>query len=87
MGLFRRSALDFHSLTLHLIDGGGLRALSQAKIVQETIDRIAYDDRVAESDASRSTPRVVDYFDMICGSGFGGQVALCLLANCTHHST
>ncbi|KAH8818955.1 hypothetical protein DL96DRAFT_1715227 [Flagelloscypha sp. PMI_526] len=62
-------------LRLLSLDGGGLRALSQAKILQETLDRIAYDNG-AGSDAPRSEPRVVDYFDLICGSGFGGLLAI-----------
>ncbi|KAH8833187.1 hypothetical protein DL96DRAFT_1811706 [Flagelloscypha sp. PMI_526] len=63
------SSSTSRGLRLLSFDGGGLRALSQAKIIQETIDRIAYDDSVSESGASRPTPRVADYFDMICGSG------------------
>ncbi|KAH8824780.1 hypothetical protein DL96DRAFT_1817429 [Flagelloscypha sp. PMI_526] len=62
-------------LRLLSFDGGGLRALSQAKILQETLDRIAYDN-VAGSDTPRSEPRVADYFDLICGSGFGGLLAI-----------
>ncbi|KAH8833176.1 P-loop containing nucleoside triphosphate hydrolase protein, partial [Flagelloscypha sp. PMI_526] len=31
---------------------------------------------VSQSDALRPLPRVVDYFDMICGSGFGGLLAI-----------
>ncbi|KAH8833143.1 acyl transferase/acyl hydrolase/lysophospholipase [Flagelloscypha sp. PMI_526] len=62
-------------LMLLSFDGGGLRALSQAKILQETLDRVTYDD-VADSNSSRPTPRVADYFDMVCGSGFGGLLAI-----------
>ncbi|KAH8814677.1 hypothetical protein DL96DRAFT_420437 [Flagelloscypha sp. PMI_526] len=40
------------------------------------MDRIAYDESVAQSGASRPTPRVADYFDMVCGSGFGGLLAI-----------
>ncbi|KAH8814665.1 hypothetical protein DL96DRAFT_1684926 [Flagelloscypha sp. PMI_526] len=40
------------------------------------MDRIAYDERVAESVTSRPTPRIADYFDMVCGSGFGGLLAI-----------
>ncbi|KAH8833157.1 hypothetical protein DL96DRAFT_710944 [Flagelloscypha sp. PMI_526] len=61
-------------LRLLSFDGGGLRALSQAKIIQETLNRIAYDD--AGSNSSHPTPRVTDYFDMVCGSGFGGLLAI-----------
>ncbi|KAH8814672.1 hypothetical protein DL96DRAFT_420199 [Flagelloscypha sp. PMI_526] len=63
-------------LRLLSFDGGGLRALSQAKILQETMDRIAYDESAAESGVSRPTPRVADHFDMVCGSGFGGLLAI-----------
>ncbi|KAH8818947.1 acyl transferase/acyl hydrolase/lysophospholipase, partial [Flagelloscypha sp. PMI_526] len=62
-------------LRLLSFDGGGLRAFSQAKIIQETLDRIAFDN-VAESGVTRSKPRVADYFDLICGSGFGGLLAI-----------
>ncbi|KAH8814675.1 hypothetical protein DL96DRAFT_420319 [Flagelloscypha sp. PMI_526] len=63
-------------LRLLSFDGGGLRALSQAKILQETMDRIAYDESVGESGVSRPAPRIADYFDMVCGSGFGGLLAI-----------
>ncbi|KAH8814667.1 acyl transferase/acyl hydrolase/lysophospholipase [Flagelloscypha sp. PMI_526] len=63
-------------LRLLSFDGGGLRALSQAKILQETTDRIAYDESVGESGVSRPAPRVADHFDMVCGSGFGGLLAI-----------
>ncbi|KAH8814663.1 hypothetical protein DL96DRAFT_419947 [Flagelloscypha sp. PMI_526] len=63
-------------LKLLSFDGGGLRALSQAKILKETMDRIAYDESAAESEVPRPAPRVADYFDMVCGSGFGGVLAI-----------
>ncbi|KAH8814629.1 hypothetical protein DL96DRAFT_1752984 [Flagelloscypha sp. PMI_526] len=63
-------------LRLLSFDGGGLRALSQAKILQETMDRIVYDESTTESGVSRPTPRVADHFDMVCGSGFGGLLAI-----------
>ncbi|KAH8833147.1 hypothetical protein DL96DRAFT_710244 [Flagelloscypha sp. PMI_526] len=63
-------------LTFCPVDGSGLRALSQAKILRETLDRIAYDNDVADSNPSRLTPRVADYFDVVCGSGFGGLLAI-----------
>ncbi|KAH8804040.1 hypothetical protein DL96DRAFT_749023 [Flagelloscypha sp. PMI_526] len=40
------------------------------------MDRIAYDNGAVESNTSRSAPRVADYFDLVCGSGFGGLLAI-----------
>ncbi|KAH8832111.1 acyl transferase/acyl hydrolase/lysophospholipase [Flagelloscypha sp. PMI_526] len=57
-------------LRLLCFDGGGLCCLSQALIVKEMLDRLQYD-----SNSSRSL-KVVDYFDMIGGSGFGGLLAI-----------
>ncbi|KAH8804021.1 hypothetical protein DL96DRAFT_1686779 [Flagelloscypha sp. PMI_526] len=57
-------------LRLLSFDGGGLHCISQALIVQDTLHRI-------EHDLSLPTPpKISDYFDMICGSGFGGLLAI-----------
>ncbi|KAH8833238.1 hypothetical protein DL96DRAFT_1677429 [Flagelloscypha sp. PMI_526] len=57
-------------LRLLSFDGGGLHCISQALIIQDTLRRI-------EHDLSLPTPpKVSDYFDMICGSGFGGLLAI-----------
>ncbi|KAH8836003.1 hypothetical protein DL96DRAFT_1675811 [Flagelloscypha sp. PMI_526] len=53
-------------LRLLSFDGGGLHCVSQALIIQDTLRRIEQDCGLP------SPPRVCDYFDMICGSGFGG---------------
>ncbi|KAH8795183.1 acyl transferase/acyl hydrolase/lysophospholipase, partial [Flagelloscypha sp. PMI_526] len=51
-------------------DGGGLRAVSQALIVRDMFHRL-------EEDHQLSSPaRISDYFDMICGSGLGGLLAI-----------
>ncbi|KAH8834602.1 hypothetical protein DL96DRAFT_1581063 [Flagelloscypha sp. PMI_526] len=57
-------------LRLLSFDGGGLRALSQALIIREMLRRIRYDAGL------REPPKVADYFDVICGSGFGGLLAI-----------
>ncbi|KAH8813683.1 hypothetical protein DL96DRAFT_1685043 [Flagelloscypha sp. PMI_526] len=50
--------------------GGGLRAVSQALIVRDMFHRL-------EDDHKLSHPaRISDYFDMICGSGLGGLLAI-----------
>ncbi|KAH8806698.1 hypothetical protein DL96DRAFT_1822283 [Flagelloscypha sp. PMI_526] len=51
-------------------DGGGIRAVSQALMVKEMMNRVQVDCQLS------SPPRVCDYFDMICGSGFGGILAI-----------
>ncbi|KAH8804032.1 hypothetical protein DL96DRAFT_1823058 [Flagelloscypha sp. PMI_526] len=59
-----------NGLRLLSFDGGGLHCVSQALIIQDTLRRI-------EHDLSLPAPsRVSDYFDMICGSGFGGLLAI-----------
>ncbi|KAH8832113.1 hypothetical protein DL96DRAFT_1779924 [Flagelloscypha sp. PMI_526] len=57
-------------LRLLCFDGGGLCCLSQALIVKEMLGRLQYD--------SNSSPplKVINYFDMIGGSGFGGLLAI-----------
>ncbi|KAH8825458.1 hypothetical protein DL96DRAFT_1816978 [Flagelloscypha sp. PMI_526] len=57
---------------LHLLsfDGGGLHCISQALIIQDILYRIEHDHHLS------APPKVSDYFDMICGSGFGGLLAI-----------
>ncbi|KAH8822497.1 hypothetical protein DL96DRAFT_1684206 [Flagelloscypha sp. PMI_526] len=51
-------------------DGGGLRAISQALIIRDTLHRL-------EDSHQLSHPaKACDYFDMICGSGLGGILAI-----------
>ncbi|KAH8804037.1 hypothetical protein DL96DRAFT_1823082 [Flagelloscypha sp. PMI_526] len=57
-------------LRLLSFDGGGLHCISQALIIQDTLRRIEHDHDLP------SPPRVSGYFDMICGSGFGGLLAI-----------
>ncbi|KAH8833277.1 hypothetical protein DL96DRAFT_718752 [Flagelloscypha sp. PMI_526] len=59
-----------NGLRLLSIDGGGLHCVSQALIIQDTLRRIEHDLSLP------APPRVSDYFDMICGSGFGGLLAI-----------
>ncbi|KAH8834423.1 hypothetical protein DL96DRAFT_493763 [Flagelloscypha sp. PMI_526] len=51
-------------------DGGGIRAVSQALMIKEVMGRVQADLQLS------SPPRVCDYFDMVCGSGFGGILAI-----------
>ncbi|KAH8832462.1 hypothetical protein DL96DRAFT_1704525 [Flagelloscypha sp. PMI_526] len=51
-------------------DGGGIRAISQALMVREMMHRVEIDHRLS------SPVRVCGHFDMICGSGFGGLLAI-----------
>ncbi|KAH8823528.1 hypothetical protein DL96DRAFT_1819218 [Flagelloscypha sp. PMI_526] len=57
-------------LRLLAFDGGGIRAISQALIVRDMLHRL-------EEDHQLSRPaKVSDYFDMVCGSGLGGLLAI-----------
>ncbi|KAH8813778.1 hypothetical protein DL96DRAFT_1535379 [Flagelloscypha sp. PMI_526] len=57
-------------LRLLAFDGGGLRAISQALIIRDMFHRL-------EEDQQLTRPaRVCAYFDMICGSGLGGLLAI-----------
>ncbi|KAH8799500.1 hypothetical protein DL96DRAFT_1824232 [Flagelloscypha sp. PMI_526] len=57
-------------LRLLAFDGGGLRAISQALIIRDMLHRL-------EDDHQLSHPaKACDYFDMICGSGLGGLLAI-----------
>ncbi|KAH8824307.1 hypothetical protein DL96DRAFT_1818071 [Flagelloscypha sp. PMI_526] len=51
-------------------DGGGLRVLCQALIVREMLARLRGDRRLAQP------LKAADHFDIICGSGFGGLLAI-----------
>ncbi|KAH8834120.1 hypothetical protein DL96DRAFT_481741 [Flagelloscypha sp. PMI_526] len=51
-------------------DGGGIQAVSQALMVREMMSCVGVDCQLS------SPARVCDYFDMICGSGFGGLLAI-----------
>ncbi|KAH8822473.1 hypothetical protein DL96DRAFT_1819944 [Flagelloscypha sp. PMI_526] len=51
-------------------DGGGIRSISQALMVREMMHRIEMDHQLS------NPPKVSEYFDMICGSGLGGLLAV-----------
>ncbi|KAH8795890.1 hypothetical protein DL96DRAFT_1722748 [Flagelloscypha sp. PMI_526] len=57
-------------LRLLSFDGGGIRAVSQALMVREIAHRVEMDQQLS------SPTRICDHFDMICGSGFGGILAI-----------
>ncbi|KAH8834492.1 hypothetical protein DL96DRAFT_495498 [Flagelloscypha sp. PMI_526] len=57
-------------LRLLSFDGGGIRSVSQALMVREMMHRIEQDHQLPRP------PKVSDYFDMICGSGLGGLLAI-----------
>ncbi|EIW81559.1 FabD lysophospholipase-like protein [Coniophora puteana RWD-64-598 SS2] len=54
------------------IDGGGVRGLSALLIIRDIMRRIQI------REGLHSLPRPCDYFDLICGSGTGGLIALML---------
>ncbi|KAH8833221.1 hypothetical protein DL96DRAFT_1552220 [Flagelloscypha sp. PMI_526] len=62
------SSAPSDGLRLLSFDGGGLYCVSQALIIQDALRRIEHDLSLP------APPKVSDYFDMICGSGFGGLV-------------
>ncbi|KAH8833280.1 hypothetical protein DL96DRAFT_1493211, partial [Flagelloscypha sp. PMI_526] len=64
------SSPNDNGLRLLSFDGGGLQCVSQALIIQDTLRRIEHDLSLP------APPKVSDYFDMICGSGFGGLLAI-----------
>ncbi|KAH8834493.1 hypothetical protein DL96DRAFT_495528 [Flagelloscypha sp. PMI_526] len=51
-------------------DGGGIRSITQALMIREMMHRLEEDHRLPQP------PKVSDYFDMICGSGLGGLLAI-----------
>ncbi|KAH8831071.1 hypothetical protein DL96DRAFT_1811998 [Flagelloscypha sp. PMI_526] len=57
-------------LRLLSFDGGGIRSVTQALMVREMMHRVEEDRQMP------SPPKVSDYFDMICGSGLGGLLAV-----------
>ncbi|KAH8824125.1 hypothetical protein DL96DRAFT_247864 [Flagelloscypha sp. PMI_526] len=57
-------------LRLLSFDGGGIRSFTQALMVREMMHRIEEDHQLP------SPPKVSEYFDMICGSGLGGVLAV-----------
>ncbi|RDW57242.1 hypothetical protein BP5796_12692 [Coleophoma crateriformis] len=61
-----------HPLCLLSLDGGGIRGVSELKILGQIMERIK-DDEGLESD-----PCPADYFDMIGGTSTGGIIALLL---------
>ncbi|KAH8798768.1 hypothetical protein DL96DRAFT_1638752 [Flagelloscypha sp. PMI_526] len=64
------SSSSANGLRLLSFDGGGIRVISQALMVREMMHRVEEDHQLA------SPPKVSDYFDMICGSGLGGLLAI-----------
>lgn len=56
-----------------LLDGGGIRGLSELLILKEIMSRIQKDE------GATTTPKPCDYFDLIGGSSTGGYVIGCCL--------
>ncbi|KAH8813457.1 hypothetical protein DL96DRAFT_1821248 [Flagelloscypha sp. PMI_526] len=59
-----------NGLRLLSFDGGGIRAISQALMIKEIMHRVKEDHQL------QRPPQVSDYFDMVCGSGLGGLLAI-----------
>ncbi|KIM24848.1 hypothetical protein M408DRAFT_227307, partial [Serendipita vermifera MAFF 305830] len=65
------SQADRAAVRLLVLDGGGVTAISQLRILQEFMSRVNYE---------RACPLLpCDYFDMIVGSGTGGVIAVLLV--------
>ncbi|KAF7887298.1 hypothetical protein EAF00_009592 [Botryotinia globosa] len=67
-----QDAMTAAPLRLLLLDGGGIRGLSELIILDEIMKRLKY--------ALKSSVDLLpaDYFDMICGTSTGGLIALLL---------
>ncbi|TKA80355.1 hypothetical protein B0A49_01484, partial [Cryomyces minteri] len=59
-------------LCLLALDGGGIRGLSELKILEEIMNRIKFDLRMEDD------PLPADFFDLIGGTSTGGLIALLL---------
>ncbi|KAH8822485.1 hypothetical protein DL96DRAFT_1684198 [Flagelloscypha sp. PMI_526] len=51
-------------------DGGGLYSISQALIIRDMMHKVEEENQLTDP------PKVAEYFDMICGSGLGGLLAI-----------
>lgn len=56
------------------IDGGGIRGILPAMILQEMENRLRQRSGIADA-------RIADYFDMIAGTSAGGMLACSMLYN------
>ncbi|KAH8822474.1 hypothetical protein DL96DRAFT_352619 [Flagelloscypha sp. PMI_526] len=61
---------DGNGLRCLSFDGGGLKAICQALTVREMLHRLQTDRQLDRP------PKAAEYFDIICGSGFGGLLAI-----------
>jgi patatin-like phospholipase/acyl hydrolase len=65
-------------LRILCLDGGGVRGLSSLHILKELMSQIRRNDESRSRQKSRSPLRPCDYFDLICGTGTGGILAIML---------
>jgi patatin-like phospholipase/acyl hydrolase len=63
-------------LKILVLDGGGVRGLSEVLILKNLFQRIAFEENAGRR--SEKLPEPYKYFDLICGTSTGGLLALML---------
>jgi patatin-like phospholipase/acyl hydrolase len=65
-------------LRILCLDGGGVKGLSSLYILKELMAQIRRNTDSGSRPKPRSHLRPCDYFDLICGTGTGGLLAIML---------
>jgi patatin-like phospholipase/acyl hydrolase len=65
-------------LRILCLDGGGVKGLSSLHILKELMEQIQRDRESSSRTMNTSPLRPCDYFDLICGTGTGGLIAIML---------
>jgi patatin-like phospholipase/acyl hydrolase len=65
-------------LRILCLDGGGVKGLSSLYILKELMAQIRRNKKSGGRSKPRSHFRPCDYFDLICGTGTGGLLAIML---------
>jgi patatin-like phospholipase/acyl hydrolase len=60
------------------LDGGGVRGISSLYILKKVMAQISREQRITNDPEQSPLPRPCDVFDLICGTGTGGLIALML---------
>lgn len=65
-------------LRILCLDGGGVKGLSSLYILKELMAQIRRNKESGNRERARCHLRPCDYFDLICGTGTGGILAIML---------
>jgi patatin-like phospholipase/acyl hydrolase len=65
-------------LRILCLDGGGIKGISSLYVLKELMEQVERYEEPSSGKMTSMNPRPCDYFDLICGTGTGGILAIML---------